>query len=322
MELIRQLDDLQNLCRDGTSLCIGVFDGVHRGHQSLIHHAVQHARRRGLRSLAFTFEQHPLRLLAPPYAPRMLTTPLEKAELLAQTGVDLCLMQPFTPEFSRISAEDFMERIVHRLCRARHVTCGPDFRFGHRGAGTIDRLKEFGAQRGFQVEVIDALLDGRLPVRSTRIRQLLGEGRLEDAMRLLGRPYRLSGRVVEGDRRGRQIGYPTANIQPPEVKLIPGDGVYAVRVAVAPSDAESITGAATHHPAMLNIGVRPTFSGQGRTIEAHLFDFSGDLYGHVVGVTFVARVRDEKPFDSPEALFAQLQADEAACRSLLDTNSP
>lgn len=314
MELFEDLNPLREASPDGVCMCIGVFDGVHRGHQLLLAQACHHARQRGLKSLAFTFRHHPLTLLAPPYAPRMLTTPEEKARLIGQNGIDLCLMLEFTPEFAAIPAERFLREIVLETCRARTLTCGPDFRFGYKGEGDLNLLHAFGRTHDIEVEVCDALTDGRNPVRSTRIRQAIHEGRLEQAMRLLGRPYRLAGRVVEGDRRGRTIGFPTANLQPPENQLVPGDGVYAVRAVLDKGPGRD------HFNGMMNIGVRPTFQGDKRLFEVHLFDFNEDLYGRVLTVTFISKIRDEQRFESVEALVEQLKVDETACRALLNSS--
>jgi riboflavin kinase/FMN adenylyltransferase len=307
MELVRDLESLSALTAGGSSLTIGVFDGVHRGHQALIERAVAEAARRGLRSLVLTFVAHPLALLAPPYAPPSLSDPAEKARLIERCAVELCAMIDFTAPFASTPAREFLERIVVGICRARVVVCGDDFRFGARGAGDIALLREAGATLGFDLALCPSLLDGGQPVKSTRIRLCLHSGALAEANRLLGRPYTLPGRVVEGDRRGRTIGYPTANLEPPAGRLVPASGVYAVRARL---DDAMVGG-------MMNIGTRPTFGGQGRTIEAHFFDFAGELYGRELAVRLIARVREERRFESPEELVAQLRDDEAACRAML-----
>jgi riboflavin kinase/FMN adenylyltransferase len=308
MQRLNSLDQLTPWCVRGVAMVLGTLDGVHRGHQMLIHKAVRHAREHGLRSLVFTFADHPLSLLAPPYAPLMLSTAGEKAALLERLGVDLCLTLDFSHEFAAIPADGFLENILAGHCRMRYLACGRDFRFGREGAGDVALLDRHAGRLGYRVEVCEAMLEGAEAIRSTRVRQALVQGRLEEANRLLGRPYTLPARVVAGDRRGRTLGFPTANLEPPARRLAPGDGVYAVRVA-----AEGHAWAA-----MMNIGHRPTFDAP-RTLEAHLFDFAGDLYGQDVTVTFAARIRDTRRFDSADALAEQLKEDEAACRTLLQS---
>ena len=288
-------------------MCIGMFDGVHRGHQMLMNRARMHARELGLRSLVFTFSEHPLGLLAPPYAPLLLSSPEEKARLIEALGIDLVSMVPFTPEFAAISAHDFLGEIVAGTCKARTVICGPDFRFGTRGAGDIDLLEKQGKEFGYEVEVCEPLFEGDNPIKSTRIRQCLFEGKVEEANGLLGHLYTLTGLVIEGDRRGRTIGFPTANLSPPERRLVPHNGVYAVRATVKGQVWD----------AMMNIGLRPTFNKDQRSIEVHLFNYSGDLYGQEMSITFVARIREERKFESVQALIAQLHADESVCREHL-----
>ena len=310
MKVFRDIESLRGTCQGGTVMSIGMFDGVHRGHQMLIAAARERAESMGLTSLIFTFPRHPLALLAPPYAPPMLSDPEHKLALIERFGAEMCLMLDFTPEFSTIEAEEFIERIVVGACQARHIVCGPDFRFGRGGRGNDAMLEELGRRLGFTVEIREPLMEGHTAIKSTRVRQCLIEGRIEEAHLLLGHPYLLTGLVTKGDGRGRQIGYPTANIEPPAGRLVPGDGVYAVRIRRGQD----------HWGAMMNIGTRPTFytgDQSPRTIEAYLFDFSGDLYGEELTLSFVARVREERKFDSLDALLRQLQADQATCRALL-----
>ncbi len=294
-------------------MCIGMFDGVHRGHRMLINRTRERACQLGLRSLVFTFAAHPLSLLAPPYVPLLLSSPEERRRLIDSFGIGLCAMIDFSPDFAAISAQDFLKDIVAGICQARALVCGPDFRFGSRGMGDIDLLVQQSKELGIEVEVCEPLIEGNCPVKSTRIRQCLLEGRVEEANGLLGHPYTLTGLVVEGDRRGRTIGYPTANLKPPERRLVPHDGIYAVRATLPESGLES----GREFNAMLYIGLRPTFDKEERSIEVYLFDFSGDLYGRELRVTFAARIRGERKFESVPALIEQLHADEAACRQLL-----
>lgn len=301
------LEQIRGACRDGVALCIGMFDGVHRGHQKLIGQLTAAARRLRVPSLAFTFGQHPLRILAPPYAPPLLSDPEEKLDRIERLGVDLCLMLDFTPAFASIDPDAFLNDIVVDNLHARYIACGDDFRFGAKGAGDIELLKTRAADLGFEVEVCPSLIDGGRPIKSMRVRQCLIDGQIDEAQRLLGRPYRLTGCVVPGDERGRTLGYPTANLSVPPRRLIPKDGVYVVRVA----SGERQWGG------MMNIGVRPTFPSAGRSVEVNLFDFEGDLYDRTLICTFVRRIRDELAFDSVDALVEQIRDDEKTCRKAL-----
>jgi riboflavin kinase/FMN adenylyltransferase len=311
LELFRSLQQLRDADLAGSSLCIGVFDGVHRGHRMLLAAAIDHGRRLGLPALALTFSNHPLTLLAPPYTPPLLTTAEEKVALLAACGIDLCLMLEFDAALAATPPRDFLEQVVAGICRARLLVCGHDFRFGARGTGDVPLLRALGPPLGFEIAILDDLLDGNAPVRSSRVRARLLDGDVEEARRLLGRPYALSGRVVPGERRGRIIGFPTANLDPPATRLVPRNGVYVVAVD-APG--RRLGG-------MLNIGVRPTFHDGERTVEVHLLDFDGDLYGHDLTVYFFGRIRDEWRFASVDELVAQLRRDEAVCRSALKSTN-
>lgn len=308
MKLLRSIQELPSTPGAGSALCIGVFDGVHRGHQMLLAATVEHARRLNLPALVLTFDSHPLNLLAPPYAPPLLNTPEEKADLLRHHGVDLCLMLPFDAAFAAVEPGDFLREIVAGVCRARQLVCGRDFRFGRGGAGDVTLMTELGPELDLRIDVRDDLFVDNLPVRSSRIRSRLLDGDVEAAARLLGRHYTLSGRVVKGARRGRSIGFPTANIEPPPGRLVPRNGVYAVEVDL-PEGARA--------GGMLNIGVRPTFGADARAVEVHIFDFDGDLYDRDLSVGFVNKIRDEQRFGSVEALIAQLRSDQDVCRALL-----
>ncbi|MBI1785590.1 bifunctional riboflavin kinase/FAD synthetase [Candidatus Sumerlaeota bacterium] len=305
MRLLRKLDELDGACAAGTCVTIGVFDAVHRGHQALIQRAREEARRRGILSLVFTFERHPLNVLAPAYCPPAILQPDQKAALIAGLGVDLSLLLEFTAEFASISAGVFIEDILVGKCRTKFLNCGRNFSFGAGAKGHADLLIKEGKQFGFDVEILELVSEGASMVSSSRIRQSLLQGRVEDAATMLTRPYGFAAQVITGDQRGRQIGYPTANLLPPADQLIPADGVYAVRVA-AEQEGPRLGG-------MLNIGTRPTFDA-GRSIEVHLFDFSGELVGRTIEVEFLSRIRDERKFASVDALIAQLKQDEAACR--------
>ena len=311
MRLLHHLEELDAACDGGVCMTIGVFDALHRGHKILIRRARDSARARGLLSLVFTFERHPLALIAPAYCPPMLTQPEQKVRLIEELGVDCCLMLRFTPDVAKIPAPDFIETILGGRCRARQIFCGWNFSFGAGGKGNVDLLKKASKRLGFSIEVSDPVTEGASAISSTRVRNYLIEGRLAEAEILLERRYGFSAEVVSGDGRGRQIGFPTANLKPSSDQLIPADGVYAVLVS---ADGLSRGG-------MMNIGKRPTFEGAGRAIEVHLFDFDGVLNGRELSIEFVHRVRDERKFDSVDDLVEQLKNDELTSRPLCEKSA-
>lgn len=292
---------------NGVCLTVGMFDGVHRGHQMLIEKVIERARAIHARPMVLTFRNHPLSLLAPAFAPKLLNSPDEKAALIENLGVELCAMIEFDREFAAITAQQFIDDVLLRRCNARALICGEDFRFGANGDGDVEMFRRRADEGDFGLHVCPSMSDDGAPIRSSRIRSILAEGHLEAVNQMLGHPFVLSGRVVPGERRGRKLGFPTANLDVPEWRLIPGNGIYAVRARVGDRQ----------WGAMLNIGTRPTFGGQNVSIEAYLFDFEGDLYGLDMSLSFVARVRDERRFDSAEALIAQMQNDEKICRAML-----
>ncbi len=307
MILLKRLEQLTATCDGGACVTIGVFDAVHRGHQMIIKRARDEARMRAVTSLVVTFERHPLALLAPVHCPPAITQPEEKARLIEGLDVDACLMLRFTSEVADIPAEEFIREILVRRCGVRFITCGWNFSFGAGGKGTTEMLKSAGEELGFDVEIFEPMIQGHSPISSTGVRNLLIEGDVAEAVELLGRRYGFSAEVVTGDRRGRTIGYPTANLKPGENQLIPSEGVYAV--AVETGDGAELGG-------MMNIGHRPTFAGAGPSIEVHIFDFDRDIVRQAIRVEFIERVRDEIKFDGVEKLVAQLGRDEAKCREI------
>lgn len=306
MELIEKTGDMTGAA-GGACLSIGMFDGVHRGHQMLIENVLLRAAAIGARSMVLTFRNHPLSLLAPAFAPKLINSPEEKAALIESFGVDVCAIIEFDRAFASITAGEFIDEILLRRCNTRAIICGEDFRFGANGEGDIEMLRRRAETGDFALHVCPAMMDDGAPIRSSRIRSLLAEGRLEAVNAMLGHAFVLSGRVVQGDQRGRKLGFPTANLEVPAWRLIPGMGIYAVRARVGDRQ----------WGAMLNIGTRPTFDGRTLSIEAYLFDFEGELYGLDMSLSFVARVRDERRFESAEALIAQMQNDEKICRAML-----
>ncbi len=285
-------------------LTLGSFDGVHLGHQALIHNLVQSAHDRGYHAVIVTFFPHPAIVLRGPRPAFYLTLPDEKAALFEQLGVDILVTHPFTLEVSQLTAGEFIARL-HRAFDFREIWCGADFAFGHRREGTVDWLRS----HGYSVKVIEPAAFGGAPISSSRIRQALAEGDLAQANDCLGRPFRLMGVVVEGSRRGRALGFPTANMQIAEEQAYPARGVYACRASL---------GAGEVKEAVVNIGVRPTFgAADAPIIEAHLLDFDGDLYGQTLRLDFMARLRPEQKFNGVDELLAQIRRDIEQAKSIL-----
>lgn len=291
----------QQLQGQPTAITIGAFDGVHLGHQALIRQTLALARAHGGKSVAITFSNHPLSVLAPPYSPRTLLTPERKIELLFEAGVDHVLALEFTREFAKIPPEQFLTEDLVGAANLRHLVCGYDFTFGSRGAGNIDLLNRLGPQLNFTVTCVQPVSVGPSIVKSTRIRDHLSSGEVEQAAILLTRPHEVPGRVVTGHQRGRTIGFPTANLQPPPHYQWPARGVYVC--------AAQVDGDADRYAAMVNIGTTPTFGEQETTMEAHLLDFSADITGRKLTLQFIRRLRDEQKFPGVEALVEQLNLD-------------
>jgi len=295
-----------------TAVTIGNFDGVHLGHQALLAEAHRRAGPTRL-TVALTFMPHPARVLAPAKAPPLIMPIGRRLELLAASGVDAVVIQPFTPEFAAVEADDFVRQILARELGAADVVVGFDFSFGRGRAGNVQRLQSLGDQLGMGVAIIPPVsVDGH-PCSSTRIRTLVAAGDLRPAATLLGRPFEVEGTVVRGAARGRSLGFPTANLAP-ETELAPKLGIYAARARLADGP-----GDATAHVAAVSVGRNPTFEGPAApvTIEAHLLDFTGDLYGRRLRLEMIDWLRDEQKFDSSEALIAQIGADVARVRALM-----
>jgi len=278
---------------------VGAFDGLHLGHRAVLEELVARAQAAGRASVLVTFEPHPAAVLRPGEAPARLTLGAERTEVLAQYGVNYALFLRFDRALAGWSPEEFVGRVLVARCQCRELVIGPDHGFGRDRQGGVETLRRLGDTEGFSVDVVPpVLLDGG-PVSSTRIRALVAAGQLADAARCLGRPYSVTGVVQPGAARGRQHGVPTANLAVPDAKQLPPDGVYAVRVEWAGGVADG----------MLNQGARPTFGEDARLLEAHLFGFDGDLYGRTIRVTWVARLREGRRFDSVDALRDQLGRD-------------
>jgi riboflavin kinase/FMN adenylyltransferase len=306
-----------------TYLTIGNFDGLHRGHQSLLQQMQQLAlaaeRPQALapppKTGLITFDPHPVAVLQPNHPHLLLTTPQERLAQASALGIDLGVIQRFTPQVAALDARQFMQLLKQRLQVAALVV-GPDFALGRQRSGDLTTLRQLGEELGYRLFVIEPQNWHNKPVRSSLIRKALQHGNVSEAAELLGRNYQVTGEVVEGDRRGRQIGVPTANLQAPTNKLIPANGVYATRTHVVVGDQVQRYNSAT------NIGVRPTVDGLHQRIETHILDFppeseSGDLYGQTLQVEFVARLRGEERFASLDALVAQIRADLVQARQIL-----
>lgn len=290
------------------AVAMGMFDGVHLGHQHVIRSAMLNARRLGGVSVVISFHPHPLTVVQPERAPEFLQTVQQRVRAMGQLGVDAVLLIRFDAAFSQVTGEEFIRGLARDFGTLRSFTVGQGFHFGHRRSGNVPLLKQLGAELGFETHAMASLSIGEELVSSTRIRRALAAGQLDEVSELLGRTYALSGVVVEGDRIGRTLGFPTANLNVRGLLLPPG-GVYAAR-------ALRVTGEA--HPCVLNIGHRPTLRSASPqlTFEVHLLDFHGDLYGEELEIEFVERLREERKFPSVEALKAQIAVDIAAARGL------
>ena len=295
----------------GSVVAIGNFDGVHLGHQIVIGRAREIARGLGAPLAVLTFEPHPYHVFHPEAPPFRLTPLRGKARAIEALGVELLFVLHFDLAFAQVSAEDFARQVVVEGAQARHVLVGYDFHFGHKRRGTPTLLQELGAALGFGVTVVAPLATaGGAVYSSTRIREHLAQGRPREAAALLGRPFEIEARVETGDRRGRTIGFPTANLALGEF-LRPASGVYAVRVG--------IEGEAGWRDGVANLGTRPTVGGSDLRLEAHLFDFAGDLYGKHLRVALVDYLRPERKFAGLEELKAQIAADASGARAVLAT---
>ena len=304
---------------------IGFFDGVHRGHCYVLEQLCQQAKEHGWPSMAITFDRHPRQVVDTAWHPLLLTTLDEKVELLRQTGIDLLVVLPFDEAMARLTAHDFMQQVLKERLGVSLLLTGYDNRFGHRTPDTHEGFSDYvryGQEMGIEVvcgeglqvpPLLSPLTSHLSPhtshISSSLIRRLISEGRVDEAAQCLGRPYNLCGIVEHGFEQGRKMGFPTANMKVDSCRLVPADGVYAVSVTLSTTTLSPHTS----HPSPLigitNIGMRPTFDGHQRSIETHILDFEGDLYGQRIEIAFVARLRDEKHFDSAEELAQQMARD-------------
>lgn len=293
----------------GTSVAVGKFDGVHRGHQALLGHARAAADRRGFEAIVVTFMENPQRVLNPDSRLAPIMSRQQRLDALAVAGISACVMLPFDDELAKMSAEHFVEDVLVRRLRARHVSVGPDFRFGHGGKGDVEMLSQLGRQHGFDVDVIGIVEDNGIGrVSSSRVREAIVQGDVMTAARMLGRPVEVRGTVIQGDARGRELGFPTANIGGPLEGLSPAEGVYA---------GWAIVGGSRHHAA-ISIGNNPTFTPHAAPrIEAFLLDFSKDIYGEPITIQFAERLRGNVVFADTDALVQRMHEDIRRTRVIL-----
>mgnify|MGYP000864615818 CR=1 FL=1 len=322
MELVTRIADVP-VRGTGNIIAIGKWDGVHLAHQAILRALVAEARRVGGQSVAVGFHPLPMQVLRPEVAPPALQTLEERAEVMAQLGVEVHLALPFDEAFANLTPEEFVHQVLVGQLRAQQVMVGFNNTFGRGGKGTAETMRQLCAPLGIPVHIFQPVRADGENVSSTEVRFAVAKGRMQAAARLLGRPYSLRGVVAHGDKRGRTLGYPTANIRLDEGRLLPPHGVYTARVTVLgeprrvqpPVTITPRTGPA--HGAMLNLGMRPTVGGTELRCEVHLFDFSGDLYGQEVLVELLDYMRPERPFPNLDALVAQLREDERAARECL-----
>ncbi len=296
MQIITQLDQIASF--QGGVLSIGNFDGVHRGHQAMLQRLKKNADELNVPSVAMTFDPPPVALVAPELVPPRLSTLARKTELIAKLGIDYLFVYPTDTEFLAQSAEQFFQRIVLEKFQAAGMVEGENFYFGKNRQGDVELLKQLTCEHDISLEIVEAVIAGGKMISSTRIRQLISTGEIEEAVECLGHPYRVTGTVIQGDQRGRDLGFPTANLAEIET-LIPSEGVYA--------------GICLHHgnqySAAVNIGSNPTFSNGRKKFEVHLIGFKGDLYGQEISVDLIARCRDVKKFVNQTDLQNQLEID-------------
>ena len=292
---------LENVCSDSEerAVAIGVFDGVHWGHRAVFARLTQEAKKYGLQSLVLTFENHPSQLLAPNRAPLYISTLDQRVDLIKAAGVDSIIVADFSPALARMPREEFVTGLLQEKLRTKRIVVGANFRFGRDREGDIRYLSQATPALDMGVVVVPAVIVDNGPVSSTRIRALLQRGDVEEASKLLGRRFTLRGSVVTGQQIGRTIGFPTANIQGEPHQLIPGRGVYGVETKI---DNTAYTG-------VCSIGTRPTFGGEGVTVEVHLLNFQENIYGRRLDIVFCRRLRDEMKFSSPQHLVEQIQDD-------------
>lgn len=306
MKIFNSIEQAGPFCHHGSCVTLGNFDGLHVGHRKILEVLKKGANKKKLPSLVYTFEPHPVKVLAPTIAPKLLNTHDQKIELLKTTGIDAVLFQKFDTAFAKVSPHDFFENYLIKHLKARLIIVGYDFTFGAKRSGTVEVLEKFCREKGIDIEIVQPFFEKNLLSSSSVIRQLVSEGKVKEASHLLTRPYFIEGKVVTGKTRGKTIGFATANLHS-ENELIPGLGVYATKSVVDKKTYDGIT----------NIGINPTFNEKELKIETHLFGFKDEIYGKQMCLYFFDKIRDEKKFDSAEDLKNQIGKDILAAKKIL-----
>jgi len=307
MQVYHQIDDA-GLSPTASVVTMGNFDGIHLGHQALVLRSLEEARRRNVTAVVLTFDPHPLKVLAPARAPRLILTPEDKIELLQDLGVDVVINQRFDASFASLDSEEFVRRFIFNRLKAKRIWVGRDLRFGHDRKGDVEQLVLWGQELGFEVGIVDPILVNGVRVSSSQIRQAIEAGRVDEARSSLGRYHFISGTVVEGNRRGRDLGFPTANIAS-RTEVIPSDGIYATLFHIGQEPRLSVS----------SIGVNPTFGAGPRTVESYILNFDRDIYGTKIKLAFVKKIREEKKFADVASLIAQIQEDVRSARAVFDS---
>ena len=281
-----------------TVIALGTFDGIHLGHKAIINKAITEAKRLKALSVVLTFSNHPLSILSPQNSPLVITSQFEKEKIISSLGVDILINMPFTTDFLKITPYDFV-KMVASLLQPQKIVVGPNYSFGYKGAGNPELLKKLGLEFDFSAEIFSPIQYDDHIVSSTLIRNLITEGNIDRANILLDRFFKVTGRVTHGDKRGKQIGFPTANINITEGLVVPMNGVYATKVNYCNEVFNAVT----------NVGVNPTFKGNDRRIEVHILDFDKNIYGQEIEVEFIGKIRSEKKFSGADELIAQIKKD-------------
>jgi riboflavin kinase/FMN adenylyltransferase len=305
MQIIRHIGE-RSLEIAGSVVTLGNFDGIHLGHQALIGGAVGNARRLGVPSTVLTFEPHPLKVLAPQRAPKLLLAHKDKIQLLQNLGVDIVAVQQFDHAFARLSAEEFVRGLLVGHLKVKKLWVGKDLRFGQGREGSVDDLLRWGVELGFEVAVVEPILVNGNRVSSSAIRELVSAGRVDEVKPMLGRYHFVSGRVTEGHRRGRDLGFPTANLAM-RTEVLPLDGIYATLFHLGERTLPSVS----------SIGLNPTFGAGPRTVESYIMNFCDEIYGEAVRLSFIKRIREEKKFASVAELVEQIHGDVRRAEAIL-----
>lgn len=306
MQIIRHIGE-QDQDLAGSVVTLGNFDGIHLGHQALIAGAVSDSKKLALPSVVLTFEPHPLSVLAPDRAPKLILAHKDKMQLLQSFGVDIVAVQHFDLSFAKVSAEDFVRDLLGRRLKAKKIWVGQDLRFGQGRRGDVEDLRRWGRELGFEVAVVEPVLVDGNRVSSSHIRDLLSDGRVDEVKTMLGRYHFISGRVVEGHQRGKDLGFPTANLSS-RTEVLPGDGIYATLFHLGTRVLPSVS----------SVGLNPTFGARPRTVESFIMGFDENIYGQAVQLSFVKRIRNEIKFSSVPDLIAQIRNDVRDAEAILD----